>query len=113
LNRREKLEEAIFILIPIMFLFSAMTWAYYAVYLFVGIALMIHFKSSNFRIGSGNRSLGNAYLICTGVTLSPLFLPFRSNYENFTQYLVPISWTLFYLAFILVPKSRFQLKEAE
>jgi hypothetical protein len=113
LNRRDKVEETIFILIPIIFLVSAMTWAYYGVYLFVGIAVMIHFKSSNFRIGSGNRSLGNAYLICTGITLSPLFLPFRLNYENFTQYLVPISWTLFYLAFILVPKSRFQLKEAE
>lgn len=92
--------ELVFVITPLIFLMSAMTWAYYGTFLFIVMAIMIVEKSSIQGLILKSKRLSYFYLICISITLSTLFLPLLDNYENIVQYLGPICWTIFYVAYI-------------
>jgi hypothetical protein len=91
--------ELVFVISPLIFLVSAMTWAYYGTFLFIVIAVMIAEKSPTQGLILQSKRLSYFYLICISITLSTLFLPLMENYENLVQYLVPICWVIFYTSY--------------
>lgn len=92
--------ELVIVITPLIFLMSAMTWAYYGTFLFIVMAIMMAEKSSIDELILKSKRISYFYLICVSITLSTLFLPLLNSYENLVQFLVPIFWVFFYTNYL-------------
>ncbi len=93
-----RIRNAVFLLIPLVFLLAPMTWYYYGSFLVVAIALLI---KERLKINDLFRQQNLTYTYLGGliITNSVLFLPVLTDYNNIIQYVVPVYWCIFYVSF--------------
>ena len=106
LNNELELNQKFQILIPLMFLVTAMTWWYYLVLLYPMLSIHVYSKSTLVTVGLGNKKIGLFYLLVFCASMVPIYFPVTSNHINLIQFLTPSLWFVQYLLYLFFPWNR-------
>lgn len=94
-----RVRNSIILLIPLIFLSAPMTWYYYGAFLSIALAILIKERVHVDELFH-QQNLTHTYLGGLIITNSVLFLPILNDYNNISQYLVPVYWLVFYISFV-------------